>query len=76
MTMHFDQNKSRSLCIPSLSNQYFDNDLNQNSLLVKRQNDNPSPGAVTRGNLSLALTREVIKEKTGGRAKKAMDVAF
>ena len=33
--------------------------LNLNSLLVKRQIDNPSPGAVTGGNLSLALTREV-----------------
>ena len=31
-----------------------------NSLLVKRQIDNPSPGAVTGGNQSLALTREVI----------------
>ena len=28
-------------------------------LLVKRQIDNPSPGAVTGGNQSLALTREV-----------------
>ena len=36
-----------------------DLNLNLNSLLVKRQNDNPSPGAVTGGNLSLALTREV-----------------
>ena len=34
-------------------------DLNLNSLLVKRQIDNPSPGAVTGGNQSLALTREV-----------------
>ena len=33
--------------------------LNLNSLLVKRQIDNPSPGTVTGGNLSLALTREV-----------------
>ena len=33
--------------------------LNLNSLLVKRQIDNPSPGAVTGGNYSLALTREV-----------------
>ena len=33
--------------------------LNPNSLLVKRQIDNPSPGAVTGGNESLALTREV-----------------
>ena len=33
--------------------------LNLNSLLVKRQIDNPSPGAVTGGNQSLALTREV-----------------
>ena len=33
--------------------------LNLNSLLVKRQIDNPSPGAVTGGNKSLALTREV-----------------
>ena len=33
--------------------------LNLNSLLVKRQIDNSSPGAVTGGNLSLALTREV-----------------
>ena len=30
-----------------------------NSLLVKRQIDNPSPGSVTGGNKSLALTREV-----------------
>ena len=30
-----------------------------NSLLVKRQIDNPSSGAVTGGNQSLALTREV-----------------
>ena len=29
------------------------------SLLVKRQTVNPSPGAVTGGKLSLALTREV-----------------
>ena len=35
------------------------NKLNLNSLLVKRQIDNPSPGAVTGGNESLALTREV-----------------
>ena len=34
-------------------------DLNLNSLLVKRQIDNPSPGAVTGGNKSIALTREV-----------------
>ena len=33
--------------------------LNLNSLLVKRQIDNPSPGAVTGGNQILALTREV-----------------
>ena len=33
--------------------------LNLNSLVVKRQIDNPSPGAVTGGNYSLALTREV-----------------
>ena len=33
--------------------------LNLNSLLAKRQIDNPSPGAVTGGNWSLALTREV-----------------
>ena len=33
--------------------------LNLNSLLVKRQIDNPSPGAVTGGNSSLALSREV-----------------
>ena len=33
--------------------------LNLNSLLVKRQIDNPSPGDMTRGNYSLALTREV-----------------
>ena len=33
--------------------------LNLNSLLVKRQIYNPSPGAVTGGNWSLALTREV-----------------
>ena len=33
--------------------------LNLNSLLVKRQIDHPSPGAVTGGNQSLALTREV-----------------
>ena len=33
--------------------------LNLNSLLVKRQTDNPSPGAATGGNWSLALTREV-----------------
>ena len=33
--------------------------LNLNSLLVKRQVDNPLPGAVTGGNQSLALTREV-----------------
>ena len=33
--------------------------LNLNSLLVKHQIDNPSPGAVTGGNKSLALTREV-----------------
>ena len=33
--------------------------LNLNSLLVKCQIDNPSPGAVTGGNQSLALTREV-----------------
>ena len=32
--------------------------LNLNSLLVKRQIDNPSPGAVTGVNQSLALTRE------------------
>ena len=33
--------------------------LNLNSSLVKRQIDNPSPGAVAGGNQSLALTREV-----------------
>ena len=33
--------------------------LNLNSLPVKRQIDNPSPGAVTGGNSSLALTRGV-----------------
>ena len=33
--------------------------LHLNRLLVKRQIDNPSPGAVTGGNKSLALTREV-----------------
>ena len=33
--------------------------LNLNSLLVKRQIDNPSPGAVTGENQSLSLTREV-----------------
>ena len=33
--------------------------LNLNSLLVKRQIDNPSSGAVTGGNKFLALTREV-----------------
>ena len=33
--------------------------LNLISLLVTRQIDNPSPGAVTGGNYSLALTREV-----------------
>ena len=33
--------------------------LNLNSLLVKRQIDNPSPGAVTGVNWSIALTREV-----------------
>ena len=33
--------------------------LNLNSFLVKRQIDNPSPGAVTGGNHSLALTSEV-----------------
>ena len=33
--------------------------MNLNSLLVKRQIDNPSPGAVTGENFSLALTREV-----------------
>ena len=33
--------------------------LNLNSLQVKRQIDNPSPGAVTGGNWSLARTREV-----------------
>ena len=33
--------------------------LNLNCLLVKSQNDNPSPGAETGGNKSLALTREV-----------------
>ena len=32
---------------------------NPNNLLVTRQIDNPSPGAVTGGNQSLALTREV-----------------
>ena len=35
------------------------NNLNLISLLVKRQNDNPSPGAVTGGIWSLALIREV-----------------
>ena len=34
-------------------------DLNLNSLLVKRQIDNPSPGALTGEYQSLALTREV-----------------
>ena len=33
--------------------------LNLNSLLVKRQIDNPSPGPVTGDNKSLAITREV-----------------
>ena len=33
--------------------------LNLNSLLVKRQTDNPSPGAVTGENYSLAFIREV-----------------
>ena len=33
--------------------------LNLNSLLLKRQIDNASPGDVTGGNYSLALTREV-----------------
>ena len=33
--------------------------LNLNSLVVKRQNDNPSPGAETEGNKSLSLTRDV-----------------
>ena len=33
--------------------------LNLNSFLVKSQIDNPSPGAVTGGNHSLALTSEV-----------------
>ena len=37
----------------------FCNKMNLNSLLVKRQVDNPSPGAVTGGNKSLALAREV-----------------
>ena len=35
------------------------NKLIYSSLLMKRQIDNPSPGAVTGGNYSLALTREV-----------------
>ena len=35
------------------------NKLIYSSLLMKRQIDNPSPGAVTGGNQSLALTREV-----------------
>ena len=39
--------------------------LNLNSLLVKRQIDNPSPGAVTGGNKSLALTREVNCDEAG-----------
>ena len=39
--------------------EYQDLNLNLNSLLVKRQIDNPSQGAVTGGNWSLALTREV-----------------
>ena len=34
-------------------------DLNLNSLLVKRQIDNPSPGALTGEYQSLALTRDV-----------------
>ena len=33
--------------------------LNLNSLRVKRQNVNPSPGAETGGNESLALTSEI-----------------
>ena len=33
--------------------------LNLNNLLVERKNDNLSPGDVTRGNKSLALTGEV-----------------
>ena len=37
----------------------YDANLNLNSLLVKRQIDNTSPGAVTRENKSLALTRQV-----------------
>ena len=34
----------------SIPNVVFDLNLNLNSLLVKRQIDNPSPGAVTGGN--------------------------
>ena len=39
--------------------EYVHLNLNLNSLLVKRQTDYPSPGAVTGGDYSLALTREV-----------------
>ena len=48
------------------------NDLNLNSLLVKRQIDNPSPGAVTGGNynvytkfgLNLLILLQDIEQKT------------
>ena len=42
-----------------LNKECCDTAQNQNSLLVTPQIDNPSPGSVTGGNQSLALTREV-----------------
>ena len=52
--------RTRRRLLPSMyARKATDLNLNLNSLLVKRQIDNPSPGAVTGGNESLGLTREV-----------------
>ena len=45
-------NCTTSLQVLAFSKSQRSFSLNLNSLLVKRQNDNPSPGAVTGGNIS------------------------